>query len=181
MGDANKTIFDAYIKALGDVKAENNEDNIGKLQTAADALSGILDQNAEENNDIKADIERIKVIDPKTIDLSVIKELKSDINYNSLKIKVDAAADDAAAESTGITVKNLDKSKINDLKLFDNTTAYKAITPNGEYIVFKGAVGEFDTLTGGKKSRKSKTHKQKKVHRSTQKRNGRKKTSHRRK
>jgi len=85
------------------------------------------------------------------------------------------------AESTGITVSKLNEKLTEDF-ISKNTNVYKAIAPNGsEYIVFRGTTGEFSELTGGKKSRKSKTHKQKKVHRSTQKRNGRKKTSSRRK
>jgi hypothetical protein len=177
MGENNKEVFDAYIKALEGCKTDNKPENIEALKTAAKKLSDILVQNEEDNKDIKDDIKTIESIDINNIDKTVIDNLKI-INYIGLKFNTDAAA---AAESTGITVKKLDKTQITDLKLFEKTTAYKATAPTGNYIVFKATADEFSTLTGGKKSRKSKTHRQKKVHRSTQKRNGRKKTSNRRK
>jgi len=179
MSDNNEQIFNNYIDEVKVIKNTESitSENIKPLIEAADALLSILADD-DNNNVIKAEIATIKGIDENT-GISVISGLKSDFQIDSLKFK-QVVSNDESKSVTGVDVKQLDNA-ISNYDVLNGKIAYKATTPNGEYIVFKGTKEDFQLLKGGKKSRKSKTHRQKKVHRSTQKRNGRKRTSHRRK
>jgi hypothetical protein len=95
---------------------------------------------------------------PTDADADVLIEKLPDI----LKIKKYTAAD------SSIYIKKGDNNEYHAIN----------ITTGNAWIVNAKNTTATDLKYGGKKS---KTHRQKKVHRSTQKRNGRKKTSHRRK
>jgi len=180
MTDINKTTFDAYVTAVNNIKSEINEKNIEALKTAATNLSDILTEE-KVNDDIKINIQLINTLTTES-EKTLIDGLKSDFEMNSLDFKpiVDSNDNGESKSVTGVDVKQLDNA-ISNYDVLNGKIAYKATTPNGEYIVFKGTKEDFQLLKGGKKSRKTKTHRQKKVHRSTQKRNGRKRTNHRRK
>lgn len=174
----NETIFNKYKAAVELFKTDKT--SIETLKTAADALSDILTDDTENQN-IKEYIDTSKKFDTNTTEQDINKLITSINNEQNLVYKEKVIVD----ENTNVDNKTPNvielKAPLTDYKDFETKKKFKVITDKGTYIVFKGTTDEFSTLIGGKKSRKSKTHKQKKVHRSTQKRNGRKKTSHRRK
>ena len=184
----NNDTLNGYMFSLGDNISNNqNETKLGQLKEAANKLGKILSED-EANNVIKKDIETINSFQSAspTNDFNTIKN-NFENNRNKLKfvegfeeVSDNGDENNASVDVNKPDVKELTKP-ITEYNVFNDAQKFKVTTEKGNYVVFKTNGTEFDTLTGGKKSRKSKTHRQKKVHRSTQKRNGRKRTSHRRK